>query len=214
MIQSASDHYDDIYFQRQNASEDIRSTVTSHMFRNFIPCGARILDFGCGGGGLLRALGGGTGVEINPAAASHAREKGLEVVSSLKDLPGDAFGAVISNHALEHTENPIAELREMARVCKRGGVIIIVTPCDRPSFGFRHDDPDFHLFSWSANNLGNAVKLAGFEILSAKEIKHNFPPRWEFVARRLGFRIFNLLSWARGHLYPPRSQVRVIGKRL
>ena len=50
----------------------------------------------------------------------------------------DIFDIVVSGQMLEHCENPFRSVREMARVLKPGGWIILIAP----SAGPRHDDPD------------------------------------------------------------------------
>ena len=47
------------------------------------------------------------GVEVNETAANEARNNGLKVFKSSKDLSDNFFDLIISNHALEHCDNPI-----------------------------------------------------------------------------------------------------------
>jgi len=65
--------------------------------------------------------------------------------ASMEDMPfpDSSFDVVFSSHALEHTETPIAALREMCRVAKPGGLLFIVTPicCD------------YHLFKCDKSHL-------------------------------------------------------------
>lgn len=211
-MSAAVDHYNDEYFQSQNAGYAMRGLINMTKFRDFIPENARILDFGCGGGSLLKALGGGVGVEVNPAAAAFARRQGLQVVANLNELEDNAFDVVLSHHALEHVENPVHELRQMARVCRPSGRLIIVVPCDRPSLSFNENDRDMHLYSWSANNIGNLVKISGFRIIQAKELKHCWPPMWQTVLKCVGLQAFHIMSNVRGHMRPARSQVRVVAE--
>jgi SAM-dependent methyltransferase len=105
---------------------------------------------------------------------------------------------VISNHCLEHVEDPLSVIREMRRVVRENGMIAIVVPCHRVDVPYRKIDRDFHLYSWSAANLGNMVKLAGFDISEAKELRHRWPPKWRLINRYFGIRAFHVASriWA------------------
>ena len=47
------------------------------------------------------------GVEVNETAANEARNNGLKVFKSSKDLSDNFFDLIISNNALEHCDNPI-----------------------------------------------------------------------------------------------------------
>lgn len=206
-------HYDAAYFARQSAHVALRGEANRFKFAPFARPGDRIVDFGCGDGSLLTALGGSVGVEINPHAAAAARAKGLRVELGLLDLADASADLVVSNHALEHVEDPLGTLREMHRVLAAGGRAVLVVPCDRPRVRFREDDPDFHLFSWSASNLGNLARAAGFRVTCAEEIVHAWPPGWATVQRLLGWPGFHLASRIWGRLHRARSQVRLVAER-
>lgn len=209
--------YDEVYFDRQASGGNIQGELELFKFSSFIKESDRVLDFGCGSGALLRAIGERSGslvgVEINPSAVRAAKANGIPVVSSITDVDECSIDAVISNHAIEHVENPLEVLRQIERVLKPGGLSVLVVPCDRANFKYRQDDPDFHLYSWSANNFGNLLHAADLEVMSAEEILHCWPPKWQFFLRVLGARGFHSLSriWAR--IYRKRSQVRVVGRK-
>lgn len=209
---SAVEHYDDAYAADQTRDADLRGIANAWKFRPYVKEGDDILDFGCGNGSLLSVLGGKNGVEINPNSAKLARERGHDVRSTLGEWESSSFDTVISNHCLEHTEDPLSQLREIRRVIRDDGTLAICVPCHRADYPFKEVDRDFHLFSWSANNLGNLVRLAGFDVVAAHEIKHRWPPKWQFVLKRLGFGTFDLLSKIWGRLDRTASQVIVVAK--
>lgn len=64
-----------------------------------------------------------TGVDLHP-------KNNNVVKADMHDLPfGDeSFGVIFCCHTLEHSNNIIKAIAEMARVCKIGGVIFIATP--------------------------------------------------------------------------------------
>ena len=121
--------------------------------------------------------------------------------------------AIISNHALEHVEDPLRELQKLASQLKPGGFLVLIVPCDAPSFPFKENDPDFHLYSWSANNIGNLAKCAGFNVRNASEIRTRWPPKWAWIYRLFGFEALRIATYIWGALPGWRRQVRLVATR-
>lgn len=99
--------------------------------------GGRLLDVGCATGEFLahmRRQGAWQvcGVEINPAVAETARQRhGLEVFAgSLQEAryPAATFDVVTLGDVLEHMHDPAALLREIARILKDDGIVVIRVP--------------------------------------------------------------------------------------
>lgn len=94
------------------------------------------LDVGCGVGCLISCASErgfiAHGVEISTWAASFAREKtGLDVITgSLEDAAfhSDMFDVVVVNHVLEHVLDPGALLREIRRIVKPDGLVVVGVP--------------------------------------------------------------------------------------
>lgn len=213
----AEDFYDEAYFSRQNSGGDLQGRINLFKFSPFLRPGQRVLDFGCGSGALLRAIAGAerslVGVEINPIAVKTAQAAGLEVVTTLDEIRDETVDMVISNHALEHTENPLAIMRQLRRVLRPGGRLVLVVPCDQARFAFCLNDPDLHLFSWSAGNIGNCARVAGFEVERAEEIVHRWPPKWKLIYQTSGEPAFHVISRLWGRISRSRSQVRVVARK-
>ena len=92
-----------------------------------------ILDAPCGEGVLASMLlGKGIkvhGVDIEPTAASclgHAFK--IADLNEKLSLPDKSFDVVVSVEGIEHLENPHLFLREVNRVLKNGGTLILTTP--------------------------------------------------------------------------------------
>ena len=96
--------------------------------------GARILDAPCGGTAALtcalRERGFHTiGADIDPEAAARLGSafKNVDLDSPLP-WSDQSFDAVISTEGIEHLENHFSFLREIHRVLKPGGTLVLTTP--------------------------------------------------------------------------------------
>ena len=146
-----------------------------------IPRG-RLLDVGCAYGFLLEAAARRgwqpRGVELSADAAEHVRrEFGLPVFNGkLRDARfADAeFDAVVMNDVIEHMTDPLAELREVQRLLRSGGMVMLHTPNEASPWhwlmGSRwiHLKPAEHLYYFSPATLSEMLRRAGFEVLYAR----------------------------------------------
>lgn len=139
----------------------------------------KILDVGCGAGFFLRALDPKKwdryGVELGPAAAQVAeRSLGSGHVFSgtlTQSKWGDSeFDVVTFWSALEHTNEPRANLREARRVIKSGGSLMVQLPnvgsYQARFFGgdwFALDAPR-HRYHFTLNTLDRLLLESGFQI--------------------------------------------------
>ena len=119
---------------------------------------ARVLDMGCGTGLVARAIArrhdfGGhiTGVDLSPYLVAVAKRLATEerLADRLEFSTGDvralnvadgSFDAVIGHTLLSHVEDPLAVLKEAARVVRPGGMIGVFDG-DYASLTFEHQDP-------------------------------------------------------------------------
>jgi len=100
------------------------------------PTPKHVLDAGCASGYialiLLHAGHRVTGIELNPAMAQDARERGVDVIEHDLEqplpMPPASFEAVHACEVLEHLFNTDGFLRELRRVLVPGGVLILSTP--------------------------------------------------------------------------------------
>jgi ubiquinone/menaquinone biosynthesis C-methylase UbiE len=99
-----------------------------------VPLDGRVLDVGCGPGALTaelaRRAGAGSVTAVDPSeafvAALRARHPGVEVIrAAAEDLPFEdgRFDATLAQLVVHVIDDPLAGLREMARVTRDGGIV-------------------------------------------------------------------------------------------
>jgi len=130
----------------------------------------RILDVGCGTGAnlkMLAAYGKAEGVDISPQAVDFCHERGLDSVKlgAIEQLPyeSDSFELVTALDVIEHLDDDIAGLREMRRVLRRQGRILVFVPAFMFLWGVQ-DDVSNHRRRYTLPRLLKAVEEAGFAI--------------------------------------------------
>ncbi len=180
---------------------DLGARLNRWKFEPHVGRGDRVLDFGCGTGGLLAALDVAerTGVEVSEPARREAEGKGLRMAASTSELGDSTADVVISNHALEHSLTPLDELRELHRVLRAGGKLVLWLPLDdwRAQRRPRADEPNHHLYTWTPQLLHNLLEEAGFRVESCRVVTRAWPPRAHLLVR-LPRPLFNSLGtlWA------------------
>lgn len=212
MQDEVSIHYDDNYFSWQASFGEFGGWADQIKFIDYISSDDTVLDFGCGGGFLLRNLicARKIGVEINLSAAAFAQKNGIEVYRNTKAVPDDFVDVVISHHVLEHTLNPLQELKILYEKLRDGGKIIFVVPCESVLNRYKPNDINNHLFSWSPMCLGNLFTEAGYSVVESKPYFHKWPPKFEFIARMAGRKMFEKICRVYGHISISYSQARVV----
>jgi ubiquinone/menaquinone biosynthesis C-methylase UbiE len=118
--------------------------------------GLDLLDVGCGPGTITvdlaarvapgRVLGIDVSPDPLPEARAAAEQAGVEAAFAVGDVyaleaADDSFDVVHAHQVLQHLTDPVAALREMARVCRPGGVIAV-------------RDVDYATFTWFPADAG------------------------------------------------------------
>ena len=136
----------------------------------------RILDIGCGNGSFLNEMKGWEkfGVEINAQAAKIGNDTG-EMNIFAGDLidakyPSNFFDYIRSNHSFEHISNPNETLREIHRILKPDGKLLIGVPNINSLYArfFKKYwwflGAPVHVFNYSDKTLKQMLKKHGFNI--------------------------------------------------
>jgi len=147
---------------------------------------ARVLDLGCATGDLLDAVRAHgnlnvLGIEPSERAAAIARSvRQLDVhVGDLESaaLPTASVDVALLSHVLEHLASPSATLRELRRVLRPGGTLVLWLP-NAASLAatvlrerwMGYDAPR-HLYAFSIETLSSTLDRAGFAVT---EVSHEW----------------------------------------
>jgi len=139
-----------------------------------IPAGAtgRVLDAGCGTGGLLRRLAHrkAWGIEIASEGIRFCRQRGLDNVlqASITELPfqANSFDVILSIDVLVHQWVPddVDALREIHRVLAPGGFVLLQVAAYLALWS-AHDVATLTRHRYTRDELADKVKRAGFDVV-------------------------------------------------
>lgn len=150
---------------RRAILEEFMRLIVSRIPRNDL----RILDVGCGTGANLEMLAGfgkSEGVDVSDEALEFCRAKGLSVHKGLAEkLPfeDESFDVVTALDVVEHLDDDVTGLREMARVLKSDGRTLIFVPAFMWLWGVQ-DDISNHRIRYTKKQIVERLEQAGFVI--------------------------------------------------
>ncbi|MCX7839223.1 MAG: class I SAM-dependent methyltransferase, partial [Anaerolineae bacterium] len=165
--------YSESYFIAREAWRDWRIEARELMRLARVTRGARVLEIGCGSGGLLRMIvargARAVGVDTSARALQLARARvpsALAVhIAPDARLPfrDSAFDAILAQHVIEHLPAVDAALREWARVLKPNGRLAVATPNARYPDPAHFADAE-HTRVFTPDELRDAITRAGFVV--------------------------------------------------
>lgn len=133
--------------------------------------GVRWLDFGCGNGGLVRYINQQTAANAcgfeEGSIAAEAREHGIPLLSSdALATAGAGFDVVTAIEVIEHTIDPLAELRTIRTLLRSGGLLFLTTGNAEP-FASRllrwsYVVPEIHVSFFEPRTLEYALHKCAF----------------------------------------------------
>ena len=126
-------------YRRRYAGERPGWQPATHVYRDiiidYLPSLRRVLDLGCGRGGIMELLHpqAGLAVGVDPDLISLREHRALALpracgLAGRLPFSNDVFDLVCSSWVLEHLADPAAGFREVARVLRGGGHFVLVTP--------------------------------------------------------------------------------------
>jgi SAM-dependent methyltransferase len=177
-----------------------------------------VFEMGVGSGwnlGRLRCLRR-MGCDVSEFLAPRLGALGIEFVRDMAAVPGGIADVAICHHALEHVLRPAEALGELGRILKPGGKLVLHVPWEkeRRYAHYRRDEPNHHLYTWNAQNLGNLVASLDYGIESVAVRRYGYDRLAANLACRLrlgeaGFRSLRSMLVA----VRPLSEVELIARR-
>jgi len=170
-----------------------RITAAVMTFAAQVPAGARVLDAGAGEGAYKAYFRErkyvGLDLGIGDRKWDYAQ---LEVLGDLASLPfaDNVFDAALNIVTLEHVKDPRQVLKELARVLKPGGRLLLVVPHEWEVHQHPHD-----FFRYTKYGVEELARSAGFRVVSMEPGGGYF----RLLSRRLlgGAQFFPMpLNWA------------------
>jgi SAM-dependent methyltransferase len=148
-----------------------RRVLRAELDRLPLPTGAWLLDAGCGSGRTLDELaryGTACGVDISETAVASARGRGHDVrlgAVETMPFPDGTFDVVTCLDVIEHTADDRATLRELLRVTRPGGLLIVTVPAYQALWSW-HDEANLHYRRYGRRSLRAAADAAGWQVVS------------------------------------------------
>ena len=189
--------YNRNYFEYQKEIGEFGGRANLFKFEKHITITDKVLDFGCGGGFLLKNINckEKTGVEINKVAREYCNNvNNINCFEKIDIIEDNAYDIIISNHCIEHVDSPVDILKQLYKKLKKGGKIIIVVPNHTNNVRFKTNDVDFHFYSFSPANIGNLLVYSGFELVSSKKLRHTWPPKYFFIEKYFTLNVFHFFA--------------------
>lgn len=132
-----------------------------------------LLDIGAGTGDFLSvAKNNGwnaVGIEPSEKAKTIAKAKGVELKSNLSDFENNSFDVITMWHVLEHVPNLENQIKELKRLLKPNGTILIAVP------NFKSFDANYYKEFWAAydvpRHLWHFSKTAIQKLFAKEDLK-------------------------------------------
>ncbi len=151
-----------------------RRAVVQEVLERRLPAmpGRRILDVGCGSGGMLsilRPFGEVEGMEASDQALGYARKRlGDSVRLSKGELPGGIpagrrYELITAFDVIEHLDEPVEALKAIHAALVPDGLFLCTVPA-YPFLWSEHDEASHHRRRYTAALLSEQLSAAGFRL--------------------------------------------------
>lgn len=151
--------------RREIAIDSLRSVLKNNRTPSL-----RILDVGCGAGGLmkeLRLFGEVYGIDIADRVVEFCKNKGILNVSAGSitaiPYPDNSFDVVFALDVIEHIQDDEMAMCEIYRVLRLGGSAIISVPAFQSLWGIT-DELSHHVRRYRRIQIAAKLKKAGFQV--------------------------------------------------
>ena len=130
----------------------------------------KVLDLGCGTGGVLASLKNFAfvcGVDKSETALRLAKKRGLrnllkhDFAKSRLPIKNSSFDAILALDVLEHLRNPGFTLKDISRILKPDGILIVIVPAYKFLWSY-WDEVLGHQTRYSKMEIGSLLRKEGF----------------------------------------------------
>ncbi|QDD01783.1 class I SAM-dependent methyltransferase [Candidatus Methylopumilus planktonicus] len=133
----------------------------------------QILDFGAGTGTFSKKIHDSgfklKAYEIDLGLLKGLKKLGLIATSNSSTLKGKSFDFIYSFNVLEHIDDDVAALKELKRLLKPRGLLLIYVPAFMCLFSSM-DIRVGHVRRYSKSELLEKIKIAGFKVQSVRYV--------------------------------------------
>lgn len=175
----AKDVYHDCHYE---GVDEGAYQESAQLLKRYLPEGAMVLDYGCGVGAFLKALGAEGfnpfGVEFDHDAAKFASKNANCTVLDVSEFCATSnlqqFDAIHFGDVLEHLPDPAGTLKELMGYLKPGGILFVEGPLEtNPS-----------LVYWATKSFGGLKRIIKPNFIASNAPTHLFRTGGE---QQLGF---------------------------
>ena len=174
-----------------------------------------IFEFGVGYGWNLAQLrcARRIGCDVSTFLAPTVQSRGIEFISETASVPAGTMDVVLCHHSLEHVLHPAQTLKDLHRILRPGGKLLLFVPYEKERKYRSYDrrEPNHHLYSWNVQTLGNVVEESGFCVNDGRLGRFGYDRFSANLATRLraGQTVFRMIRMAI-HLVKPAFEVRMV----
>lgn len=131
-----------------------------------LTAGVKILDVGCGNGAFVQAA---RAAGLDAWGQELSKDSDSDFIyagQQLEDVafPTDNFDVITLHDVLEHLPRPLDTLREVRRILKRPGKLIVDFPRFHHESGVHHWKAVEHLWMFTEDQLRELLVAAGFQV--------------------------------------------------
>lgn len=164
--------------------------LRAEKFQRHIGPRDRVLEYGAGLGYNLAALSCAEkhAYDVGPHLAEPFMRLGIPFSLTTEAFNNAAFDVVICHHVLEHVPEPWVTLKELWRLVRPGGTLVLNVPYEKEASYERYDPKDRHghLYSWNPQTLGALLAAAGWSLQSLETPLFGYDRFAAVVADRYG----------------------------
>lgn len=168
--------------QRYLSRDEVRGPYIDWQLAAFRPyLGRRVLEIGCGTGGIIAQLGARElvcGIDVDPDLLEYARRRHLRrrecdfrcldfaecPAAELEQLRQRRFDTIVCMNVLEHIRDDIGALQRMEQVLAPAGIVALLVPAHPALFG-RYDLLEVHYRRYTKTCLRVILQHTSFRML-------------------------------------------------